>query len=85
MSGVPEYRLRIQIRNDELRARLLTMGPRARSKYIETCLLFYERFNNGVVAEDIARLVSAELKQQGIVIKAETVANPVTNFMKAFN
>ncbi len=84
MAGIKEYRLRIQIRDDALRSRLLTMVPRVRSDYIETCLLFYERFNSGGVAEDIARLVSAELKHQGITVKPETVTNPVTNFMKAF-
>ena len=85
MPNSKEYRLRIRIRNDELRTRLLAMEQLARSEYIENCVSFYERFSRGMAAEDIARLVSEELKQQGISVKAETVANPVTHFMKAFS
>ncbi len=80
----PEYRLRIRIRNDALRTRLVAMEPIRRSEYIETCLLFYEQFHSGAVAQDIARLVSAQLQQQGIAVKPETVSNPVTSFMKGF-
>ncbi len=61
------------------------MEPLARSEYIENCVLFYERFSQGLAAEDIARLVSAELKREGVSAKVETVVNPVTDFIKGFS